>query len=92
MNAEETTLVMPQIALWRCTGCGLCQHLCPAKAVEVQNKLAVITKPEVCTFCDICETSPLSLPPISRLVSLKGMSYENVVPFQSRDDHLAGGY
>jgi ferredoxin len=47
---------LPVIDLQRCTGCGLCEALCPTTAVKVVGQHAVIVRPEVCTFCEVCET------------------------------------
>jgi formate hydrogenlyase subunit 6/NADH:ubiquinone oxidoreductase subunit I len=47
---------LPTIDLRRCTGCGLCEALCPVGAVAVQSGMAVITHPADCTFCEICES------------------------------------
>jgi MinD superfamily P-loop ATPase len=58
MSAQPpTSLVLPLIDLRRCTGCGLCEELCPTHAVEIQNQQAVIVRPEACSFCDVCEAS-----------------------------------
>lgn len=50
------TWVLPRIDAARCTGCGQCQALCPAQAVEVIDGLAVITRPAACTYCEVCES------------------------------------
>jgi ferredoxin len=51
-----TAWALPTIDLRRCTGCGLCQRLCPTHAVEVRGARAVIVRPEACTFCELCES------------------------------------
>jgi len=56
MAQEKTDWVLPLIDQQRCTGCGLCVRLCPTHAVEVRGALAVITRPEACIFCDVCES------------------------------------
>ena len=56
MATSATSLALPIITLSRCTGCGLCEVLCPTHAVEVRDGRAVIVRPEDCSFCDICET------------------------------------
>ena len=48
--------VLPLIDLARCTGCGTCERLCPAKAVVVRAQRATIIHPQACTFCELCET------------------------------------
>lgn len=47
---------LPLIDLGRCSGCGLCEDLCPTHAVEMRGGKAVIVRPEDCTFCDVCES------------------------------------
>lgn len=47
---------IPRIHLARCTGCGLCEDLCPTHAVELRGGKAVIARPGDCTFCDLCES------------------------------------
>jgi ferredoxin len=56
METPTTEWTLPLIDLQRCTGCGLCVQLCPTNAVEIQNGHAVITHPEACSFCEVCET------------------------------------
>lgn len=48
--------VLPLIDLSRCTGCGLCERLCPTKAVQVVEEQAQIVRPGACSYCDRCET------------------------------------
>jgi ferredoxin len=47
---------LPLIDRRRCTGCGLCERLCPTKAVEVHDRLALIVRPAACCFCEVCES------------------------------------
>ena len=49
-------LVLPEIDLLRCDGCGICVRLCPTAAVTLVRGQAVVTAPERCTFCEICES------------------------------------
>lgn len=48
--------VLPLIDHNRCTGCGLCEQLCPTHAVEVYAGKATIVRPADCTFCEVCES------------------------------------
>jgi NAD-dependent dihydropyrimidine dehydrogenase PreA subunit len=48
--------LLPLIDLRRCTGCGLCETLCPTKAVAVRLGKAEIVHPAACQFCEICES------------------------------------
>ena len=56
MAGQTTDWVLPLIDQQRCTGCGLCERLCPTHAVEVREGRAVIVRPEDCSFCDVCES------------------------------------
>jgi ferredoxin len=56
MTAQGATWTLPLIDLQRCTGCGLCEQLCPTNAVEVRENRAAIVRPEACSFCDVCES------------------------------------
>jgi NAD-dependent dihydropyrimidine dehydrogenase PreA subunit len=55
MTRQLHTIILPQINMQRCTGCGLCAELCPTHAVELVRNRPVIVRPEDCTFCEICE-------------------------------------
>jgi len=43
---------------WRCTGCGICQEVCPFNAIEVdaKEKLAVVNE-ALCKGCGVCASS-----------------------------------
>jgi ferredoxin len=56
MATRSADWTLPLIDQQRCTGCGLCERLCPTKAVEVRGRRALIVRPEACTFCDVCES------------------------------------
>ena len=56
MATRSADWTLPLIDQQRCTGCGLCEQLCPTKAVEVRGSRAAIVWPEACTFCDVCES------------------------------------
>jgi MinD superfamily P-loop ATPase len=58
MTIRSAQPILPQIDLVRCTGCGICERLCPTKAVVVRANLATIVRPQTCTYCDLCETAP----------------------------------
>jgi ferredoxin len=56
MIAKPASPTLPLIDLRRCTGCGICEELCPTNAVELRGGKATITRPAACTFCSLCET------------------------------------
>ena len=49
-------VILPLIDPARCTGCGVCEQLCPTNAVAVRAHQAIIVRPQACTYCDLCET------------------------------------
>ena len=55
-SLQSPSWPLPIINLRRCTGCGLCEQLCPTGAVEVQAGKAAIVRPADCSFCDVCES------------------------------------
>lgn len=56
MAHQTLSYILPTINMLRCTGCGQCAELCPTNAVDILNNKAVITRPQDCTFCEICES------------------------------------
>jgi MinD superfamily P-loop ATPase len=54
--AQAAQNVLPLIVQRRCTGCRLCEQLCPTHAVEVRLGKAEIVRPDACSFCDVCES------------------------------------
>ena len=62
--ATETWL--PMIDKRRCTGCGACVTNCPTGALALVGKLAVVTRPDACTYCvrceSVCQEDAVSLP------------------------------
>lgn len=44
-----------------CTGCTICVEECPTNALEMENDVAILVRPEDCNSCGICEEAcPLS--------------------------------
>ena len=56
MTTNNQQHILPQIDPARCTGCGVCERLCPTNAVVVCADQAIIVRPQACTYCDLCET------------------------------------
>jgi MinD superfamily P-loop ATPase len=56
MLTPDPNWTLPLIEERRCTGCGLCEQLCPTRAVEVRDGQATIVRPLDCSFCDVCES------------------------------------
>jgi ferredoxin len=53
-------MAKPKIAADCCTGCGICIDTCPTNALELQNDISVLVRPEDCTGCGACaESCPL---------------------------------
>ncbi|MBO7739654.1 MAG: 4Fe-4S binding protein, partial [Oscillospiraceae bacterium] len=44
----------PKLHASECVGCGVCAGICPAKAIVIENKLAVIDKSK-CIRCFCCQ-------------------------------------
>jgi 2-oxoglutarate ferredoxin oxidoreductase subunit delta len=38
-----------------CKGCEICVAFCPTGVLEMQNKVAVVARPEACIACMLCE-------------------------------------
>jgi ferredoxin len=56
MTTPHTACILPIIDRQRCSGCGLCERLCPVQAVEVIDSVAVVVRQDDCTFCEVCES------------------------------------
>ena len=44
----------PKVKKDECIGCGVCYNICPAKAITMKNKIAIIDKPS-CIRCFCCQ-------------------------------------
>ena len=44
----------PKVKAKECIGCGVCYNICPAKAIVIKNKIAVIDK-KACIRCFCCQ-------------------------------------
>lgn len=57
--------VPPKVEVEKCVGCGICKIVCGYKAIEIENKKAVIDI-ERCFGCGVCTskcpTKALSIP------------------------------
>ena len=56
MSANGKSIILPQIDLRKCDGCGVCERLCPTGAVALVAGHAVIVRPHDCSYCEICES------------------------------------
>jgi ferredoxin len=48
-------VAQPSINADLCTGCGLCVDDCESQAIEIQNDVAKLAKPEACNGCGKCK-------------------------------------
>jgi MinD superfamily P-loop ATPase len=46
---------LPKIDPCLCNGCGDCIQLCPAQALTLIGRQAVVAFPELCSYCGMCE-------------------------------------
>jgi heterodisulfide reductase subunit A len=59
----------------KCTGCGICQQVCPFKAIEIDEaKMVALMNEALCKGCGVCASSCLS-----GAIDLKGFTNEEVV-------------
>ena len=56
---------LPKIDLNKCIGCELCVRICPNDVLAYINNMAVVSRPEACTYTgacqEICPTEAISL-------------------------------
>ena len=52
--AKAALTSRPTLKKKLCIGCGKCERICPAKAIEIKNKKAIIDK-EKCIMCFCCQ-------------------------------------
>ncbi len=45
----------PKIDTGTCTGCTICVDECPTSALDINEDVAVLARPEDCTGCGACE-------------------------------------
>jgi NAD-dependent dihydropyrimidine dehydrogenase PreA subunit len=44
----------PKVDANKCTGCGTCASVCPAKVFEIKDGKSHVVKPEDCIECGSC--------------------------------------
>ncbi|RJO61217.1 MAG: 4Fe-4S dicluster domain-containing protein [Dehalococcoidia bacterium] len=48
-------MLIPQIDMEKCDGCGLCVGVCQNNGLEMRSELAVFIGGDACTWCGLCE-------------------------------------
>jgi MinD superfamily P-loop ATPase len=48
-------MLIPQIDIEKCTGCGLCVGVCQKNGLELNNQVVVFIGDGVCDWCGLCE-------------------------------------
>ncbi len=51
----ENQILMPEIYIEDCTGCGDCVPACPAEAISVVKSKVTVAPDVECSYCDACE-------------------------------------
>jgi ferredoxin len=49
------SLVLPKFDRAVCSGCGDCVDVCHARALAIQDRIAVLVSPGDCDYCTDCE-------------------------------------
>jgi heterodisulfide reductase subunit A len=77
----ETIATVSEVNEKQCTGCGLCESVCPYQAIEIVTKRTVVGEKQVaqvnktlCKGCGACAASCRS-----NSIDLKGFSNEEIV-------------
>jgi heterodisulfide reductase subunit A len=77
----ETIGTVSEVDEKKCNGCGLCESVCPYKAIEIALKRTVVGEKEVaqinkalCKGCGVCAASCRS-----GAIDLKGFTTEGIV-------------
>jgi NAD-dependent dihydropyrimidine dehydrogenase PreA subunit len=69
---KMTTQTLPTINRTLCTRCGKCVSECLTQAVDLIDSFPVITRPEDCSYCGLCEEiCPQNAISLSYSISLK---------------------
>jgi len=50
-----TTVLLPQIDMARCTGCGTCARECPDGIVTMVEDRPSFNDVQTCSYCGLCE-------------------------------------
>ncbi len=48
-------MLIPQINIEKCDGCGLCVGVCQNNGLEMHDEVVVFIGGDACTWCGLCE-------------------------------------
>jgi ferredoxin len=67
---KQIQLTSPKIDRQNCTGCMICEAVCPQHAIGADEAFPVVSDVNLCTFCgkcdDLCPTGAMQVPFVIR--------------------------